>query len=84
MAGALNAARGGHGTRGAPRRRARPGAAGRAYCSGQAHPSVARAPHILGFHREQLVVLPADASLRLPVDELAGRVWLTLQVMVGV
>ncbi|RKN08430.1 aminotransferase class V-fold PLP-dependent enzyme [Streptomyces radicis] len=46
----------------------------RAYCSDQAHPSVARALHILGFSRDQLVVLPADASLRLPVDELARRV----------
>ncbi|MEE1926804.1 pyridoxal-dependent decarboxylase [Streptomyces sp. TRM 70351] len=46
----------------------------RAYCSDQAHPSVAKALHILGFTRDQLVALPADAALRLPPDALAARV----------
>ncbi|NYI07175.1 pyridoxal-dependent decarboxylase [Allostreptomyces psammosilenae] len=46
----------------------------RAYCSDQAHPSVAKALHILGFGRDQLVAVPADASLRLPVDVLAARI----------
>ncbi|WP_228454511.1 pyridoxal phosphate-dependent decarboxylase family protein, partial [Streptomyces alkaliphilus] len=46
----------------------------RAYCSDQAHPSVAKALHVLGFRREQLVVVPADTALRLPVDPLAQRI----------
>jgi glutamate/tyrosine decarboxylase-like PLP-dependent enzyme len=46
----------------------------RAYCSDQAHPSVAKALHVLGFAREHLVALPADDALRLPVDALARRV----------
>ncbi|NJQ07298.1 L-2,4-diaminobutyrate decarboxylase [Streptomyces lonarensis] len=48
-----------------------PGA--RLYCSSQAHPSVARAAHLVGLRRTQLVVLEPDAELRLPADRLRAR-----------
>ncbi|MFX4294209.1 pyridoxal phosphate-dependent decarboxylase family protein [Streptomyces bohaiensis] len=49
-----------------------PGA--RLYCSSQAHPSVARAAHLIGLRRSQLVVLEPDAELRLPADRLRARI----------
>ncbi|WP_203217507.1 pyridoxal phosphate-dependent decarboxylase family protein [Nocardia arthritidis] len=46
----------------------------RAYCSTQAHPSIARALHIIGIGRDQLVVLPPDDRLRLDPARLAERI----------
>ncbi|GAA0402217.1 pyridoxal-dependent decarboxylase [Streptomyces luteireticuli] len=46
----------------------------RLYCSAQAHPSVARAAHLVGLTRDQLSVVPADDDLRLDPVELARRV----------
>ncbi|MBZ4322451.1 pyridoxal-dependent decarboxylase [Streptomyces huiliensis] len=46
----------------------------RLYCSTQAHPSVARATHLLGLTRGQLSVVPADRALRLDPAEVARRV----------
>ncbi|GHF41395.1 pyridoxal-dependent decarboxylase [Streptomyces morookaense] len=46
----------------------------RLYCSGQAHPSVARAAHLLGLPRTRLSVVPADRDLRLDPAEVARRV----------
>ncbi|MEU7766675.1 pyridoxal-dependent decarboxylase [Nocardia sp. NPDC049190] len=48
--------------------------AARAYCSTQAHPSIARALHIVGLRRDQLVVLPPDDRLRLDPARLAERI----------
>ncbi|QIS24459.1 L-2,4-diaminobutyrate decarboxylase [Nocardia terpenica] len=48
--------------------------AARVYCSTQAHPSIARALHIIGLTREQLVVLPPDDRLRLDPALLAERI----------
>ncbi|WP_414170395.1 pyridoxal-dependent decarboxylase [Streptoverticillium reticulum] len=46
----------------------------RLYCSSQAHPSVARAAHLLGLPRTRLSVVPADHDLRLDPAEVARRV----------
>lgn len=46
----------------------------RLYCSAQAHPSVARAAHLIGLTRDQLSVVPADDALRLDPAALARRV----------
>jgi len=46
----------------------------RLYCSTQAHPSVARAVHLLGFGRDQLVALEPDPAQRLAVDTLTARI----------
>ncbi|MEU5425700.1 pyridoxal-dependent decarboxylase [Streptomyces olivoreticuli] len=46
----------------------------RLYCSSQAHPSIARAVHLLGLTREQLSVIPAVDGLRLDVTALARRI----------
>ncbi|MBC2876462.1 MULTISPECIES: pyridoxal-dependent decarboxylase [Streptomyces] len=46
----------------------------RLYCSTQAHPSVARAAHLLGLTRGHLSVVPADRALRLDPAEVARRV----------
>lgn len=46
----------------------------RAYCSTQAHPSIARALHIVGLKRDQLVVLPPDDRLRLDPVRVAERI----------
>ncbi|MER5786329.1 pyridoxal-dependent decarboxylase [Streptomyces mobaraensis] len=46
----------------------------RLYCSTQAHPSIARAAHLLGLTRGQLSVVPADPALRLDPVEVARRV----------
>lgn len=46
----------------------------RLYCSSQAHPSVARAAHLLGLTRDQLCVLPTGEDLRLNPTTLAQRV----------
>jgi aromatic-L-amino-acid decarboxylase len=43
-----------------------------AYCSDQAHSSVARAARALGFRPEQVRVLPTDARFRLRPDALAA------------
>ncbi|RDI65836.1 pyridoxal phosphate-dependent decarboxylase family protein [Nocardia pseudobrasiliensis] len=48
--------------------------AARAYCSTQAHPSIARALHIIGLRRDQLVVLPPDDRLRLNPARVAERI----------
>jgi aromatic-L-amino-acid decarboxylase len=45
-----------------------------AYCSDQAHSSVARGARVLGFRPDQLRVLPSDAEHRLRVDALRGAV----------
>jgi aromatic-L-amino-acid decarboxylase len=45
-----------------------------AYMSDQGHASVARALRVLGFAREQLRVIEADADFRLPVWELRAAV----------
>jgi len=45
-----------------------------AYTSDQGHASVARALRVLGFEREQLRVIAADADFRLPVGELRAAV----------
>jgi aromatic-L-amino-acid/L-tryptophan decarboxylase len=63
-----------------------------AYCSDQAHSSIARAARVLGFRPEQLRVLPSDASFRLdPValgaaidaDVRAGRTPLLVAAAAG-
>ncbi|MGW1073371.1 pyridoxal-dependent decarboxylase [Streptomyces sp. NPDC002537] len=46
----------------------------RLYCSSQAHPSIARAAHLLGLTRARLSVVPADRALRLDPAEVARRV----------
>ncbi|MEV5508125.1 pyridoxal-dependent decarboxylase [Streptomyces orinoci] len=46
----------------------------RLYCSSQAHPSIARAVHLLGLGRERLSVVPADDTLRLDPAETARRI----------
>ncbi|MEV1048229.1 pyridoxal-dependent decarboxylase [Streptomyces sp. NPDC049916] len=46
----------------------------RLYCSTQAHPSIARAVHLLGFGRDQLVALPPDSGNRLDPHRLARRI----------
>ncbi|SFC93138.1 pyridoxal phosphate-dependent decarboxylase family protein [Streptomyces aidingensis] len=46
----------------------------RLYCSTQAHPSVARAAHLLGLTRDQLTALPPDDTQRLDPHALAARV----------
>src|SRR3954449_3515776 len=43
-----------------------------AYCSDQAHSSVARAARILGFRPEQVRVLPSDDRFRMRPDALAA------------
>jgi aromatic-L-amino-acid/L-tryptophan decarboxylase len=43
-----------------------------AYCSDQAHSSLARAARALGFRPEQVRVLPSDDRMRLRPDALAG------------
>jgi aromatic-L-amino-acid decarboxylase len=45
-----------------------------AYCSDQAHSSVARGARVLGFRPDQLRVLPSDSEHRLRVDALRGAV----------
>lgn len=45
-----------------------------AYCSDQAHSSVARAGRVLGFRPGQLRVLPADERFRLRPDLLANAI----------
>ncbi|GAA2025936.1 aminotransferase class I/II-fold pyridoxal phosphate-dependent enzyme [Catenulispora yoronensis] len=49
-------------------------AGARAYSTTQAHPSVARALHILGLNRDQLIALEPDAGLRMDPAVLADRV----------
>ncbi|MCC3766187.1 pyridoxal-dependent decarboxylase [Streptomyces sp. UNOC14_S4] len=46
----------------------------RLYCSTQAHPSVARAAHLLGLTRGSLSAVPADHALRLDPAEVARRI----------
>ncbi|WP_258036996.1 MULTISPECIES: pyridoxal-dependent decarboxylase [unclassified Streptomyces] len=46
----------------------------RLYCSTQAHPSVARAAHLIGLRREQLIALPPGPRLRLVPDDVRRRV----------
>ncbi|MBH1934292.1 ATP-grasp domain-containing protein [Streptomyces sp. AV19] len=46
----------------------------RLYCSAQAHPSVARAAHLVGLTRDQLSVVPTDDALRLDPVNLARRI----------
>ncbi|MGW2184847.1 pyridoxal-dependent decarboxylase [Streptomyces sp. NPDC001667] len=46
----------------------------RLYCSTQAHPSIARAAHLLGLTRRHLSVVPADHTLRLDPVEVARRI----------
>ncbi|MEW2546600.1 pyridoxal-dependent decarboxylase [Streptomyces sp. NPDC047002] len=46
----------------------------RLYCSTQAHPSVARAVHVLGFGRDQLCALPPGPGLRLDARAVRERV----------
>jgi aromatic-L-amino-acid/L-tryptophan decarboxylase len=43
-----------------------------AYCSDQAHSSVARAARVLGFRPEQVRVLPTDSRFRMRPDALAA------------
>ncbi|MFG2159854.1 pyridoxal phosphate-dependent decarboxylase family protein [Streptomyces olivaceus] len=45
----------------------------RLYCSTQTHPSVARAAHLLGLGRDQLVALEPDTGQRLDPRSLAAR-----------
>ncbi|MQS04386.1 aminotransferase class V-fold PLP-dependent enzyme [Streptomyces sp. OF1] len=49
-------------------------AGARLYCSTQAHPSVARAAHLLGLGRDQLVALEPDPEQRLDPRSLAAQV----------
>ncbi|MGC9376939.1 pyridoxal phosphate-dependent decarboxylase family protein [Streptomyces sp. MH13] len=49
-------------------------AGARLYCSTQAHPSVARAVHLLGLGRDQLIALEPDAVQRLDPRVLAARI----------
>ncbi|RLV04540.1 hypothetical protein CTZ27_11530 [Streptomyces griseocarneus] len=46
----------------------------RLYCSTQAHPSVARATHLLGLTRGSLSAVPADHALRLDPAEVSRRI----------
>lgn len=46
----------------------------RLYCSTQAHPSIARAVHLLGLGRDQLIALEPDAGQRLDPRGLAARI----------
>ncbi|WP_267242585.1 pyridoxal phosphate-dependent decarboxylase family protein [Streptomyces sp. PR69] len=45
----------------------------RLYCSTQAHPSIARAAHLLGLDRSQLTALEPDRAQRLDPRALAAR-----------
>jgi glutamate/tyrosine decarboxylase-like PLP-dependent enzyme len=45
-----------------------------AYCSDQAHSSVARGARVLGFRPEQVRVLPSDAAFRLDPTALAAAI----------
>jgi glutamate/tyrosine decarboxylase-like PLP-dependent enzyme len=45
-----------------------------AYVSDQAHSSLARAARLLGFRPDQVRVLPADATRRLPPDALTSAI----------
>ncbi|NGO72124.1 pyridoxal phosphate-dependent decarboxylase family protein [Streptomyces boncukensis] len=45
----------------------------RLYCSTQAHPSIARAAHLLGLDRSQLTSLPPDTGHRLDPRLLSAR-----------